>query len=369
MSSNNAKTSISDCNTAISNSQQRLAALDGLRGVAVLIIIFFHTHPLLLSGGFLGVDIFFVLSGFLITSLLLDEFSRHQRIGLGAFYARRFLRLMPALALLLCTLLVVYWIFATRENALSFSKETFFAATYTTNLAVAFEWYPLSQVRHTWSLAIEEQFYLLWPPLLYGILRCTSQRWLLLGSCILIWLASVVVRVWLTLADAPIDRLYCGLDTRADALMAGAALGVLVQRFGHYLNPQALWLKGCWLPAVAVLVYFMVQTNYLFRELYLWQLPLVHIASALLILNLTICPQRLPARLLGLTPILLAGRVSYGAYLWHVPVLLAALHFHTPSYALLSVTVAGTFVLAAISYILIERPCLKFKKCFKVQPA
>ncbi|MDO3385257.1 acyltransferase [Gilvimarinus sp. SDUM040013] len=344
--------------------QQRIKSLDGLRGVAVFIIILFHVHPLFISGGFLGVDVFFVLSGFLITGLLLDEFELNDNIKLKYFYARRALRLMPALLLILAILVPTYWLFADASKAQSFSFEALIAITYTTNLAVAFEWFNLTQLRHTWSLAIEEQFYLIWPLLLLALHRRSRNRNTLLASCLALWAASIAVRVWLTVNNAPIDRLYCGLDTRADALMAGAALAVFLRRNDNREVSTTLWLKWCWLPASVVLGYFMFSTNYLLRGLYLWQLPIVHIASALVIMHLASNRDGILARALAFRPIFYLGKISYGVYLWHVPVLLAAIHYQVPTRWLMLVTLSGTILLASASYYFVERKLLRLKQHF-----
>lgn len=267
-----------------------IATLDGLRGISVFIIITFHTHPLWISGGFIGVDVFFVLSGFLITTLLLQEQHQYGRIFLSTFYLRRMLRLAPALLLMLATLVPVYWLFTPEERAASYTKEAFFAATYTSNWAVALELYPMSHLRHTWSLAIEEQFYLIWPLLLTLICRTVKQKYRI-GVCTLIWLTLALLRVWLAEQGAAIDRLYCGLDTRADALILGAITAFWYTAQLRQNKTQVKRLPAFFfVPATLILGWFLYNTNYLYRELYYWQMPVIHICSAVIILHLT-CAQ------------------------------------------------------------------------------
>src|ERR1044071_207656 len=151
-------------------------SLDGVRGVAVLAVLAVHTNHLggasLLPGGSLGVDIFFVLSGFLITGLLIEEWSRSGSISLADFYRRRALRLVPALALMLLTLACVSAAVLSAPEAEQTLRALPTAFLYLTDFAISLDGRAaLGALRHTWSLAVEEQFYLLWPPLLLVALR------------------------------------------------------------------------------------------------------------------------------------------------------------------------------------------------------
>ena len=154
-----------------------IAALDGLRGLAILSVMFFHAtlsranapRP---SGGFLGVDVFFVLSGFLITALLLKEWDQKGSIALGSFYARRALRLLPALFVLMAVILLVPGVFYLSQRPW---WDAMVAAAYATNWVRAFGG-DIGFFGHTWSLTIEEQFYVIWPLLLVGLLRLRVRR-------------------------------------------------------------------------------------------------------------------------------------------------------------------------------------------------
>ncbi len=206
-------------------------ALDGLRGVAVLLVLAYHLGYSIPRGGFVGVDVFFVLSGFLITTLLLDEFSRRGSIAFGAFYIRRGLRLLPALVVVsLFAVVLVQW----RGTAAQQDQTEAglpLVLLYVVNWAMALDFMPaVGWLGHTWSLAIEEQFYLLGPLLLLLLMKrsATHRR-----SAFLLLVASVVVIIYRsagTLQGWSAHRLYMGLDTHSDRLLMGCAL--------------AFWLAG-----------------------------------------------------------------------------------------------------------------------------
>lgn len=339
-----------------------VSTLDGLRGISVLIIMVFHTHPLWISGGFIGVDVFFVLSGFLITTLLLQERKQYGRIFFLSFYLRRLLRLAPALLLMLSILVPAYWLFTPAERALSYSKEAAFALTYTSNWAVALDLYPMSHLRHTWSLAIEEQFYLIWPLLLTLICRTVQQKYRI-GVCVLIWLTLVLLRVWLAEQGAAIDRLYCGLDTRADALILGAITAFWYTGQLHQNKTLARRLSAVFfLPATLTLGWFLYNTNYLYRELYYWQMPVIQLCAAVVILHLTCARAGAARAFFQIPPLLYLGKISYGVYLWHVPVLLLVIDYKLPGHFMLICVVTGAMAAASASYYLVERPVLRLKK-------
>jgi peptidoglycan/LPS O-acetylase OafA/YrhL len=201
----------------------QLPSLDGLRGLAILAVMLNNARYL--PGGFLGVDIFFVLSGFLITALLLQEWQRTGTIRLGAFYARRALRLLPALFALLALVLVAPGLFYLAARPW---KDAAIAALYATNWVNAFSLRNMAILDHTWSWTVEEQFYVLWPPLVPVLLALrVRRRWIL--SMVLLGI-SVSTRLRLLLWDGPasIKRLYYGLGTRLDALLVGCLVALLV---------------------------------------------------------------------------------------------------------------------------------------------
>lgn len=329
-------------------------ALDGLRGVAVLAVMIFHAAPPYLRGGWIGVDIFFTLSGYLITSLLLDEHRQQGRISLPAFYARRALRLLPALFLLLATYLVLT--FNLRVAAV--------VLLYSANWTLALGWpIDLGALQHTWSLSIEEQFYLLWPLCLIGLLRLrlaprTLARVIFTGALLLAGYSALVF-----LCTGSQGRVYHGLDTRADALMIGCALASWLAAGSDFRRLTHLAHYGVRL-ALGLLLGLMVSTSYSAEFMYLGGLLAVAVAVACLIFYVTLYPGTVITEALEIRPLVWIGRVSYGLYLWHFLIFdmvkLPAARFSV----LVTVHFALTFAIAALSYYVIERPALKLKTRF-----
>ena len=347
-----------------------LAALDGLRGVAILTVMFFHAtlyrgpRP---SGGFLGVDLFFVLSGFLITALLVQEWQRSGGVGLGAFYARRALRLLPALFALIAVILLVPGVFY--QSARPW-REAGLAALHTTNWVMAFGG-DVGFFDHTWSLTIEEQFYLLWPPLLVLLLTLRVRRPVILAVVALGILCPTWLRFELWQGLPSVKRLYYGLDTRFDALLIGCLVALvaswdLIPRSRRVLH--AIQVSAAVSAVVlAVCVATMEEES---RLTYQGLGSLALVACACLVLHVVYCPSRLSRLLLENRPLVWVGRISYGLYLWHFPILNGMLNptrmakVGITGAGLLTVRFAIAFLIAALSFWLIERPFLRLKRRF-----
>jgi len=212
-------------------------ALDGIRAFAVAAVVLFHAGVTGVSGGFLGVDTFFVLSGFLITSLLLTERLRTGRIGLTAFWMRRVRRLIPGLLVMLAaTVMTGHYLLDGDELGL-LRTDALAALGYVANWRMIFRGTGYvaataipSPLQHTWSLGIEEQFYLLWPVLVAGLLgwlAVRKARWILAICCAVGAIASAWLCAHLYQPDS-ISRAYYGTDTRAQALLVGAALAAVL---------------------------------------------------------------------------------------------------------------------------------------------
>lgn len=348
-----------------------LAALDGLRGVAILTVMFFHAtlyrgpSP---RGGFLGVDLFFVLSGFLITALLMQEWQRAGGVALGAFYARRALRLLPALFAVIAVVLLVPGVF---YQAARPWREAGLAALHTTNWIMAFGG-NVGFFDHTWSLTIEEQFYLLWPPLLVLLLTLRVRRPVILAVVAI----GILVPTWLRFEMwhglSSVKRLYYGLDTRFDALLIGCLVALvaswdLIPRSRRVLNTirAAATVSAV---VLAVCVATMVEES---RLTYQGLGSLALVACACLVLHVVYCPTRLSRLLLENRPLVWVGRISYGLYLWHFPIFngmlnptrMAKVGITGPT--LLTVRFAVAFLIAALSFALIERPFLRLKRRFE----
>jgi peptidoglycan/LPS O-acetylase OafA/YrhL len=347
--------------------------LDGLRGVAILLVLGVHLH--LLPAGYLGVDLFFVLSGFLITTLLVEEWQRTGTIHFRRFYLRRLLRLGPALLLVCGLCLLATWLL--RPNELGpYLRELRVTLCYASNWPTLHH-VPMPTLGFTWSLAIEEQFYLVWPALLYGLLRARlRRRWVLLvvvvGAA-----AAALLRAWLYCrlpAGGPerslgLMRLYVGLDTRADALLVGCFVGLLAA--WNLLPRSPTFRRRARGAAVAVALAFLAYESsdrftcwhpFNYTALFL----LAALAAATLLVGLLVAPPPDLRRILEWRPLVGVGRISYGLYLFHEPVIrflrLEKMGWEAPGETLLAVTV--TVALAGLSFRLVEGPCLRLKSQF-----
>jgi peptidoglycan/LPS O-acetylase OafA/YrhL len=372
-----------------------LPGLDGLRAFAIIAVLLYHAELHWFLGGFLGVEVFFVISGYLITSLLLAEWRQRGRIDLKAFWLRRARRLLPALYLLLVVTLTFAVLFLPDEVA-RLRSDALAAFGYVTN------WYLVlghqsyfetvgrpSLLQHLWSLAIEEQFYVLWPPLFaaglsFGIVRWRRRRLMIIalaGAA-----ASALLMAILYQPDIDPSRLYYGTDTRAAGLLIGAALafvwppgqasdgigcraaaqhrwlrrkgwlGRLRRRFG-WTVPLLLDLVG--LAALGGLVWFCLWLNESQRFLYQGGFALVALTTAVLITVVVHPRARLGASLLGRWPLRWIGLRSYGIYLWHWPVFMVTrpeLDVSLTGLPLLALRLTATVVLAALSYRYVETP-------------
>ena len=342
-------------------------ALDGVRALAVVAVLLFHGGVTALGGGFLGVDTFFVLSGFLITALLLGERLRSGRVDLPAFWARRARRLLPALLLVLATVVIgSRWLLPPEEWP-ALRADVLAALAYVANWRMTdrgggyfAETAAPSPVQHTWSLGIEEQFYLLWPLLVVIVLVLARRhgRGALLAVCGLGAAASAVAAARL-FDPAGVDRAYYGTDTRASALLIGAALAVgLSGRTGGAAPAARRLLGGLALAGAAVTGGLWVTADGADPWLYRGGFVVAALAVAAVLAHAVVSPGSPTARLLGVAPLVALGRISYGVYLWHWPLFqwLNAERLALTGPALLTVRVAATLLVATASYVLVERP-------------
>lgn len=344
-------------------------ALDGLRGLAVLMVMLDHAGSYLwqtdkLSGGGFGVDIFFVLSGFLITVLLLEEWQKTGGISLKNFYARRALRLLPALfgVLLVCVAYAAYISLhsGNKTAATSIIKSALFTLFYIPNLALAFGWTGFNLLAHTWSLGIEEQFYLIWPLSLLLLLKLSPKLKtiaVVIGVGIIL---AIIYRATLLQLGTPADVLYLRPDTRADSLLLGCFTAVLWHRGVISSIP---WSRYFW-PAIAIVFGLAAFRPALLQALPMGLYSVLAAAAAVMILGLL--QDSVPRQIFEFRPLVYTGRISYGMYLWHFPVnsILVPLlmRARVPTFISLLVLFVSTFVVATISFRLIEQPFLKLKR-------
>ena len=339
--------------------------LDGLRAVAVIAVLGYHGDVTWMRGGFIGVDIFFVLSGFLITRLLLDEQARTRTVHFGRFYARRALRLLPALAAVLgaCVVYAYGWLDPT--VAARTARDAIATATYHLNWKLALgEHPPFGLLDHAWSLAIEEQFYLAWPLVAVVVLRRWGPRGVFVvatGGA----LAAAALRFGLSLHGTPDRRIYYGTDTHADGLLAGAALAAwsvwrcALPRQPRWAGPVALAGLG------TAVVVFDLGTAGVDRA----GILLVAVATMLVIVD--VVRGGVLAGCLAARPLVAIGRVSYGLYLWHWPVYLVVNgdRFDLSAPILLLVRLAVTALVTTVSWLAIEQPALRVKRRFEPSTA
>lgn len=342
-----------------------MPALDGVRGVGVLGILLFHAGAL--RGGWLGVDLFFVLSGFLITSLLLQEHRATGRIRLGAFWGRRARRLLPALFGLLLGIAGLAVAFADTADLDRIRSDALATLAYVANwrsILAGREYWDLfrapSPLDHTWSLAIEEQFYLLWPPAAYWTLRVGGgRRGLLLALALGLLLASAAWMAWLFDPSQGTARLYYGTDTRIGAVLAGAALAVLLERdvIGGPARPARLW-PAAGIVGLAVLAWSWTSLAGTEPLVYRGGLAGLSLAAAVVVGAVVRSPSGPVARLFDLPALRLLGIVSYGTYLWHWPLYLVLspdrMGFDGVALAVLRMGVS--IAVGVASYVWLERP-------------
>lgn len=341
-------------------------ALDGLRALAIVPVMVFHSaYSRALPGGVGGVDLFFVLSGFLITTLLLEEHAQHGRLAIPAFYARRALRVGPALlALLLVALLfsLTPWRGDSGTPA-AVGRFSLYALTYTSNLVMAFRWmdWP-ALLGPIWSLSLEEQFYLVWPLTLALLLaRGVRPRRIAAGLLLLVVALSLWSAIlWHITHD--VHRVIFGSDTRANGMLFGAALALL--RHSGLRFPRGF---GIALTAIGTLAYGALTLTLSYQSSTPWLLGLhpVEAASGMIVLGLSVGDAARWQGVFACRPLLWIGQRSYGIYLWHVAGIWAGLHLLPASRALATaVGLAITLALTIVSYELVERPALRLKRRF-----
>ena len=347
----------------------RMPGIDGLRALAVAGVVMFHLPTVGLVGGYLGVDLFLVISGYLITALLVAEADGTGRIRLGAFWMRRIRRLVPALVVMLAG--VVVWM-ALVDWSLVRRTRSMFAAS----LGYAANWYeaavhfdpadPLGRsgvLEHMWSLALEEQFYLVWPLVLAGaIVLVGIRRGALLGGVVLGAAGSCVLAWALFNSGGDVTRIYYGTDTRAVALLVGIALAVALPpaRVVAWRPGRANWLalEVAGVAALVAIVGVGMSLSQSGGALYRGGFLIVALMAGALLMA-TANPSTSTGRLFALAPLVWIGARSYGIYLWHLPVivLLSPDHgFGVSGWWLAGLQVGVTVAVAALSYRYVEMP-------------
>jgi peptidoglycan/LPS O-acetylase OafA/YrhL len=359
--------------------------IQGLRGVAVLLVVLGHAGIGFLRGGYVGVDVFFVLSGFLITGILLSRAARHGYVSLSDFYVRRARRILPAAALtLVATDIAAYHLlnFVRARQAVS---DSIWASLFAANIEFArrgtdyfAQGQPPSPIQHFWSLAVEEQFYLVWPALLslvlfgavfgrrWGVHRQRQRQVITRGSVrrllIVIIVAGIASLAWsIHYTKVTPDATYFSTLARAWELALGAALAIATSSLTRV--PAGLRVVMGWLGVIGIVcaaVMFSGSTQF---PGYAALLPT---AGAALAIGAGICepqPRLGVGRLLALPPLCYVGDRSYAFYLWHWPVLVIAVQYegHDLSVGIKLLLVFGAFLLSIMSYAIFENPVRKMR--------
>jgi peptidoglycan/LPS O-acetylase OafA/YrhL len=351
--------------------QRYVPGLDGLRAIAVLAVIAYHVGLAWAPGGLLGVGIFFTLSGYLITDLLLGQHASTGRVRLVDFWRRRARRLLPALFVMLAV--VAGWVALLQSSQLpALRGATAAAATYVSNwwlIAQHSSYFaqfgPPSPLGHLWSLAVEEQFYLLWPWLLVLGLRCTrgrperTRRYLLAAATLILAALSVADMVALYHPGYDPTRVYDGTDTRAFALLIGAALAFVCpsREMAGAISDRRRWLlDGAGLAGLIIIGLLIWRTTQYSPFLYRGGMLVLSVATAAVVWS-AISPASRVGRVLGAQPLRWLGVRSYGIYLWHYPIIVLTTPANaTPTLARGSAQVAASIVVAALSWRFIEEP-------------
>jgi peptidoglycan/LPS O-acetylase OafA/YrhL len=366
-------------------------ALDGLRAVAVALVLADHGGFPGVPGGFIGVDIFFVLSGFLITSLLLDELGRTGRIDLAGFWTRRARRLLPALVVMVLAVGAAREFFP--QDAVAGLRDDAIAALFWVAnwsfVAHKTDYFTRggtpSPLQHTWSLGVEEQYYFVWPVLLVAVVlllavgagrrrngvSAGAARFAVLVLAAAGALASAVAAVILA-SEASVDRLYFGTDTRVQALLLGAASSALFVRDWPALMAGWSVIRSRWVRwvariiAVAGLAVLAVAVHYATgsaREFRHGLLTVAAVAAATVIAAVAVDQDGLVGRILAVRPLVWLGAISYGVYLWHWPIFLVIDGERTgwSGFRLFAARCIATVGVAAASWWLIEQPIRRWR--------
>ena len=358
------------------NKSKYLPSIDSLRALAVLAVIIYHVDVNYLPGGFLGVDLFFVLSGYLISSLIIKEYRKTGSLNLYNFYIRRARRLLPAVYFMITVGLVVMVLF--NEVLLRKSHlDAIFGYIYSSNWWYIFHkldyfdsFGAQSPFKHLWSLAIEEQFYMIFPLLFLLINRKKKSKdgtyklnknflYVVLGLI----LVSLIAHILLFDINN-ISRIYFGTDTRAFSLLVGVVGAILypMEKLHAKETPQQnIMYSVVSLVSIATLITVMIYTSEYNTWLYRGGFLLVAIIGLIVIIS-SGKQHTLMSRLLSFKPVVFIGKISYSLYLWHFPILVLTTpvsEIGNPNIIFVILRIILTFALATASYVFVETPIRK----------
>jgi peptidoglycan/LPS O-acetylase OafA/YrhL len=348
---------------------RRLPAIDGLRTLAVLAVIGFHVGLSRFAGGSAGVDVFFVISGFVITGVLLRELDATGTVSIKRFYLRRLVRLWPVLALA-CAVAVVLAVALPNgifgDHVGQIPAALFYVMDFT-RMQLPYHAAISATLTHTWSLAIEEQFYVVWAPL-FLIVAVRMRKLRTLQWLTVVVIVAVVAERFLLYKGllSSSNRIYNGPDTRADQLMLGCLLAIVLHRRPGMLTSQALRrvlsvlapLAAAFLVAVVALVPIDGPARYAHFYLTIG-MTLVAVAAAILIASTVVLERGLLTRLLGARWLAVPGRQwSYSMYIWHFPITFALkAYLNTSAPITFAIVLPATVAAAIATRALVENRC------------
>jgi peptidoglycan/LPS O-acetylase OafA/YrhL len=325
-------------------------ALDGIRAMAVLMVVGFHAFAPGASGGYLGVDVFFVLSGFLITTLLVEEVDRTGTVRVGRFYLRRFLRLTPALLLMLTAYLLLAPLAWPNMAFQTDVRDVLISTFYLSDYASAFWSHPY-YLRHTWSLAVEQHFYLLWPLLMLALAPRLGRRHLAFALAGL-YAVFTAWRIYCDLHGAfAYEHSYYRFDTRLSGLVAGSLFAVWLT--GNR-RPELRHAELAAVTALAVLALCSWRFKVLSTGAMTYGIAAVEFATLVLIYVAMTHERSRVRRMLAHPLPAYLGRMSYGVYLWHYPIFVY-MWGRYPWYAILLIGGAASLAMANVSYYTVEK--------------
>ena len=331
-------------------------AYDGLRAISIFCVVVYHINEQLLPGGWAGVDVFFVLSGFLITSILNREIIEFGRLNYKLFYIKRFLRLGPALIAVVIATMVVGFLSKNGDFSTNYLTPALVALAYFMNWSRAFDVFPQGLLGHTWSLSMEEQFYICWPLLFMFTFWRRPLVWL---SAAII--ASTIWRMYLAFNGVDLNRTYNGFDTHADGLMIGCVVALL--NTCDRTRLERIAAKSVAIPIILMIFIFALLN---IRNIFTQSIGLGISAflTAWLILAIKNCNWW--RNFLSLNLLVYTGRLSYGWYLWHYPFLQITKRFFSPTDVAKIIIInififCGSYLLAMMSFRYLEQPFLKLK--------
>jgi peptidoglycan/LPS O-acetylase OafA/YrhL len=346
-------------------------ALTGVRALLMVAVVAYHANLTILRGAWMPLQFFFVLSGFLITSMLASEHQRTGRISLGKFYSGRAVRLLPPL-ILTVALLALYASLVYVANAPQQVWGDSAAALFYSDYRQAFEHNPLysGYLTQCWSLAVEEQFYLIWAALLLLALKFGRRK--IAYALALTGIAVCVANRIRIVLDAPhwsiyvAERTYYAFDTRADALFLGCLLGLIATggHLGSWRAGTRQVLTVAALASTATLIWILFNVDVGSRSLPLVWVPIGEIASAVIITYFIVHPEGIGTRVIGVSALVLVGNMTYTIYLVHWPIFVAISPstVHWPFWVIEVVRLSIVIPLTVASWYLMEKPLMKWRR-------